>query len=87
MLRSKSLFDVRSALVAGLALSLSACGPSDIVSINQGEVDLDALIAGKPQQVNSNKNGSFALYRIGDALASRNIHTALYDALRLCSTI
>ena len=28
--------------------------------------------------------GSFVLYRIGDAVASRNIHAAIYDSLRLC---
>ncbi|MDX1529658.1 MAG: FAD/NAD(P)-binding oxidoreductase, partial [Gammaproteobacteria bacterium] len=54
-------------------------------SKNLGEIDLDALITGKPQNINDNPNGRFALFRIGDALASRNIHTALYDALRLCS--
>jgi len=26
----------------------------------------------------------FELHRIGDAVASRNIHAAVYDALRLC---
>ncbi len=56
-------------------------------SKNLGEVDLDALLAGKPQEVNSNPDGRFALFRIGDALASRNIHTALHDALRLCNTL
>ncbi len=56
-------------------------------SKNLGEVDLDALIAGRPQNVISNPKGRFALFRIGDALASRNIHTALYDALRLCAPL
>jgi len=28
-----------------------------------------------------------ALYRIGDAVAGRNIHAAIYDALRLCKDI
>ena len=27
--------------------------------------------------------GSFTLFRIGDAVSSRNIHAAIYDALRL----
>jgi 2,4-dienoyl-CoA reductase-like NADH-dependent reductase (Old Yellow Enzyme family) len=56
-------------------------------SRNLGELDLDALIAGKPQNVIKNPEGRFALFRIGDALASRNIHTALYDALRLCAPL
>ena len=29
----------------------------------------------------------FQLFRIGDAVTSRNIHAAVYDALRLCSAI
>ena len=29
------------------------------------------------------KNNKFNLYRIGDAVSSRNIHAAIYDALRL----
>jgi hypothetical protein len=41
------------------------------------------LIAGRPQAVRSNPEGAFQLFRIGDAVASRNIHAAIYDALRL----
>ena len=52
-------------------------------SINRGEVDYDALIAGRPQTVVRNPEGAFRLYRIGDCVASRNIHAAIYDALRL----
>ncbi|WP_375003564.1 FAD-dependent oxidoreductase [Aeromicrobium sp. CTD01-1L150] len=53
-------------------------------SVNLGEVDHDALLAGRPQAVRTNPDGSYQLFRIGDAVASRNIHAALYDALRLC---
>ena len=53
-------------------------------STNRGEVDYPALIAGQPQQIVRNPNGRFRLFRIGDAVASRNIHAAIYDALRLC---
>ena len=52
-------------------------------SVNRGEVDYAALIAGKPQSVDANSAGAFQLFRIGDAVASRNIHAAIYDALRL----
>jgi hypothetical protein len=41
------------------------------------------LIVGKPQTVASNPEGRFQLFRIGDAVASRNTHAAIYDALRL----
>jgi hypothetical protein len=32
-------------------------------------------------------SGAFQLFRIGDAVASRNIHAAIYDALRLCKDL
>jgi len=56
-------------------------------SRNGGEVDYDALIAGQPQEVARNPDGRFRLFRIGDAVSSRNIHAAIYDALRLGVTI
>jgi len=52
-------------------------------SKNGGEVDYRALEAGRAQTVERNPEGTFVLYRIGDAVASRNIHAAIYDALRL----
>jgi len=56
-------------------------------SKNGGEVDYRALEAGRPQTVERNPEGLFTLYRIGDAVASRNIHAAIYDALRLVKDI
>lgn len=53
-------------------------------SRNLGAVDYDALLAGKPQTQVRNPDGQFQLFRIGDAVHSRNIHAAIYDALRLC---
>jgi hypothetical protein len=53
------------------------------LSSNRGEVDHRALIAGRPQAVRTNPDGRFQLFRIGDAVASRNVHAAIYDALRL----
>ena len=52
-------------------------------SSNLGAVDYDALIAGRPQTINSNPEGAFQLFRIGDAVSARNTHAAIYDALRL----
>lgn len=52
-------------------------------SCNGGEVNYDALIAGKPQAVTRNPDGEFQLFRIGDAVGPRNTHAAIYDALRL----
>ncbi len=56
-------------------------------SSNLGEVDHDALLAGRPQEVTTNAGGRYQLFRIGDAVTSRNIHAAVYDALRLCITV
>ena len=53
-------------------------------SRNRGEIDIDALIANRPQALVRNRDGRFQLFRVGDAVSSRNIHAALYDSLRLC---
>lgn len=55
-------------------------------SENLGAVDYDALIEGRPQAMSGGPKG-FKLFRIGDAVASRNIHAAIYDALRLMKDI
>ena len=52
-------------------------------SLNRGEVDQDALIEGRVQDIRSNPDGAFQLFRIGDAVSARNTHAAIYDALRL----
>jgi 2,4-dienoyl-CoA reductase-like NADH-dependent reductase (Old Yellow Enzyme family) len=57
------------------------------LSANLGAVDYTAMIAGRPQEAVKNPEGAFRLYRIGDAVASRNVHAAIYDALRLCKDI
>jgi N-methyl-L-proline demethylase len=56
-------------------------------SVNRGEVDYDALISSRPQAIASNPAGAYRLFRIGDAVASRNIHAAVYDAIRLMKDI
>jgi len=53
------------------------------LSNNGGAVDQDALTSGKPQTLVRNPDGQFKLFRIGDAVSSRNTHAAIYDALRL----
>jgi 2,4-dienoyl-CoA reductase-like NADH-dependent reductase (Old Yellow Enzyme family)/thioredoxin reductase len=57
------------------------------LSVNLGEVDHTALLAGRPQTVERNPTGRFRLFRIGDAVAGRNIHAAIYDALRLAKDL
>ena len=51
-------------------------------SVNHGEVDHKALLAGRAQDVVRNPEGTYRLIRIGDAVASRNIHAAVFDGLR-----
>lgn len=51
-------------------------------SSNLGAVDYDSLILGGEIFPHSNHQGSFILFRIGDAVESRNIHAAIYDGIR-----
>ncbi|MEZ5797112.1 MAG: NADH:flavin oxidoreductase [Paracoccaceae bacterium] len=55
-------------------------------SENLGAVDYEALVQGRPQTGGEGPAG-FRLYRIGDAVESRNTHAAIYDALRLVKEI
>lgn len=56
-------------------------------SSNLGEIDYAALLAGRPQELVRNHDGNYRLFRIGDAVASRNVHAAVYDALRLLKDV
>jgi len=53
-------------------------------SANDGTTDIDALLEGRPQP---RRTGGYELHRIGDAVTSRNVHAAIYDALRLCMAL
>lgn len=57
------------------------------LSSNEGAVDYDALIDGRPQTIKRNTIGGFQLFRVGDAVSARNTHAAIYDALRLVKDI
>ena len=56
-------------------------------STNLGEVDHAALLGGHAQAVTHNVEGRYRLYRVGDAVAGRNIHAAVYDAMRLMKDV
>ncbi|MBB4437800.1 MULTISPECIES: NADH:flavin oxidoreductase [Rhizobium] len=56
-------------------------------SMNLGEMSHDQLISGEPQSVIRNPDGKFQLFRIGDAVAARNTHAAIYDGLRIAKDI
>ncbi len=49
---------------------------------NGGAVDYGRLVAGAPQAM-----GGLRLFRVGDAVAARNIHAGIYDSLRLLKDI
>ena len=56
-------------------------------SSNHGEMSHDQLLAGQPQAVVRNPDGTYQLFRIGDAVSARNTHAAIYDALRLLKDV
>lgn len=54
------------------------------LSRNLGEVDYSVLTGSDGAVFPAhNSDGGFDLYRIGDAVASRNTHAAIYDAMRI----
>ena len=54
------------------------------MSANGGRLDLDNLLAGRPQPGGGE---GLHVYRVGDAVAGRDIHAAIYDARRLCQVL
>ena len=54
-------------------------------SSNRGVVDQEALLRGRPQP--GAEGEGFQLFRIGDAVSSRNVHAAVLDAFRLCRVL
>jgi hypothetical protein len=53
-------------------------------SRNDGITDIEALLARRPQP----RSGSgYELHRLGDAVTSRGVHSAIYDSLRLASAL
>ena len=56
-------------------------------SINAGIVDYKALIKESFNEVIKNPKGLYNLFRVGDAISSRNIHAAIYDSLRICKNL
>lgn len=56
-------------------------------SRNLGQVDLLSLTRAELTLPVNNPQGEFELIRIGDAVSSRNIHAAMYDALRVCKEL
>lgn len=57
------------------------------LSRNLGETSYDELLTGQAQSVVRNEQGKFQLFRIGDAVAARNTHAAIYDGLRIAKDL
>ncbi len=57
------------------------------LSSNLGETSYDQLLSGERQSVVRNVEGTFQLFRIGDAVAARNTHAAIYDGLRIAKDL
>ena len=82
----------RSAVSTGLSTtSVRARGPRCTMdcrhSRDLGELDHETHLAGARQRVETNPNGEFMLYRIGDALVARNVHAAIYVAARIVKAL
>jgi thioredoxin reductase len=56
-------------------------------SCNNGNVDMDRLLAGQPQSSPNERKDGFELFRVGDAVSSRDIHCAILDSRRLCKDL
>ncbi|MEM1197929.1 MAG: NADH:flavin oxidoreductase [Pseudomonadota bacterium] len=54
---------------------------------NNGTTDIDALLNGDAQPNDAAPDGPYELHRIGDAVTSRDISSAIMDAFRLCRTL
>jgi len=53
-------------------------------SSNGGVTDYDALV---DDEVQPNQGEGYQLFRIGDAVTSRNMHAAIYDAMRIAKDL
>jgi N-methyl-L-proline demethylase len=57
-------------------------------SSNDGVTDVHFMMGhGQTAPVASRSSGSFDLHRIGDAVASRDVYSSIYEAYRLCSRL
>ncbi|PYF84364.1 MULTISPECIES: dimethylglycine demethylation protein DgcA [Marinomonas] len=57
-------------------------------SRNKGQIDNEALFDIKPQPVlEGGSDEGMILWRLGDCVSQRNVHAAMYDALRLCKDL
>jgi 2,4-dienoyl-CoA reductase-like NADH-dependent reductase (Old Yellow Enzyme family)/thioredoxin reductase len=56
-------------------------------SRNLGQIDWTRLREDRIAAIDANPEGDFTLFRVGDAVAGRNVHAAIYDAMRVCKDL
>ena len=56
-------------------------------SCNDGSIETERLLAGLPQLTGDRQNDGYELYKVGDAVSSRDIHCAILDSRRLCRAL
>ena len=56
-------------------------------SCNNGSLDMERVLAGQPQTAADEHGAGFELFRVGDAVSSRDIHCAILDSRRLCKDL
>ena len=56
-------------------------------SCNNGAIDMNRLLGGRPQVADRGRDAGFEIYKVGDAVSSRDIHCAILDSRRLCRTL
>ena len=54
---------------------------------NRGITDWDAFADGKPQLPHNSLTGQFLLFAVGDAVSSRDVHAAMFDANRIARSL
>ncbi len=86
------LTDEEFRLEAGSVVVETGTMPADDVyhdlatgAANRGVMDVNALAGGNPQP--GLEEDGYTVFRIGDAAGSRNVASAMFDALRLCSRL
>ena len=57
------------------------------LSKNAGAVDYEQLVEGGDIFPEKHPEAGFVMFRIGDAVAARNIHAAIYDGIRYAMRI
>ena len=55
--------------------------------VGSSECDLQLCKRILDEKLEEYPDGAFFLYRVGDAWASRNMHAAILDAMRVCAGV